>query len=306
MSLILRASALLVMVASASLSAQVTPPAPPQETSPRDTGGIALPIATPAPACSNKEQWFSFYNEPNVRNVSAPNLLPVLPKGAATTPRTAVIVAPGGGFTGLRYSAEGLQVAERLAQRGIAAFVLKYRSRCTTAALPDFIKTVGKQAPTTMPGNVDAPAYAPALEDTRTAIRYVREHAKELGVDPSRIGFLGFSAGAIAALHTGERKSTADAPDFIGAVYPQMNIKLALPSSPAPLFVALAADDALFGRQGFSVVTDWQRANGLVELHFFQSGDHGFALAQRGNTSDHWFEEYLWWLEARKLIPPGR
>lgn len=151
-------------------------------------------------------------------------------------------------------------------------------------------------------GDVDFPAYGPAVEDARSAIAYVRTHAREFNVDPSKIGFIGFSAGAITALRTGERKGSPDAPNFVAAIYPQMNSQLALPKEPVPLFVALGSDDGFFGRQGMLVVTEWQKAGGSVELHFFQSGMHGFALNKFGTTSDHWFQEFIWWLEAQKLL----
>jgi len=87
------------------------------------------------------------------------------------------------------------------------------------------------------------------------------------------------------------------------------------PPAAPPLFVALAADDPLFGDEGFGLVQSWRDAGCPVEFHFYQSGDHGFGIKHQGTTSDHWIEEFYWWLEgdgtlksnqsAKSKGPPG-
>lgn len=152
------------------------------------------------------------------------------------------------------------------------------------------------------PGNADFPPFSPATKDALAAISYVRSHAGDFGVKPSKIGLLGFSAGAITTLAT-VGASPENAANFIAPIYPQMNLKIDPPRPPAPMFLALASDDSLFGRQGVQIVEQWQTAGGSVEFHFYQGGEHGFALERRGTTSDHWFDEFMWWLEAQKLLP---
>ncbi|MDA0792131.1 MAG: alpha/beta hydrolase, partial [Proteobacteria bacterium] len=97
----------------------------------------------------------------------------------------AVIVNPGGGFSKLASDNEGLHVALWLNAMGVSAFVLRYRLR---------------------------PDYEPsdACLDARRAIRYVRHHAESLGVDPNRVGMIGFSAGAILAMQTATRYDPGD------------------------------------------------------------------------------------------------
>ena len=93
----------------------------------------------------------------------------------------------------------------------------------------------------------------------------------------------------------------APQPDFIGYIYGPMNLPF-IPAKPPPMFTALAADDGLFGTQGFSLVEDWQAAGGAVELHFYERGGHGFGGYQRGVTADAWFEQFVAWMKMRGLL----
>ena len=68
---------------------------------------------------------------------------------------------------------------------------------------------------------------------------------------------------------------------------------MTVPPNPAALFVALASNDPIAGRQGFGLVQSWQAAGGAVELHFFHDGDHGFGMRSLGTTSDLWFQEFF-------------
>lgn len=267
-----------------------------------DMGAIALPVKVASGDCGG-EQWFSWANETSVRNVQKPTILPVRPpKDEANG--VAVIVAPGGGFTGLRYEGEGLVAAKELARHGITAFVLKYRVRCTPrdeAGLKSFLGKVMADSAKKL-GDADFPPFDAASADATAAISYLRSNASVLGIDPGKIGFLGFSAGAITALKAAERTG-ADAPNFVAPIYPQMNMKLAVPQPPPPMFLALASNDSLFGRQGTEVLRDWSAAGGNVEFHLYQGGEHGFGFEKRGTTSDHWFEQFIWWLQAQKIMP---
>src|SRR5579872_5996717 len=114
----------------------------------------------------------------SIRNVHAPTIEVHLPP-ADKAVGTAIIVAPGGGHRQLVWGSEGTDIAQWLNGLGVAAFVLKYR----LAQTPGFHYAVDKEA----------------LEDTQRAVRIVRSHAKEWGVDPGRVGILGFSAGGALA-----------------------------------------------------------------------------------------------------------
>jgi acetyl esterase/lipase len=90
-------------------------------------------------------------------------------------------------------------------------------------------------------------------------------------------------------------------PAFMANIYGPMT-QLDPPTDPPPLFVALAADDPLFGGQGFGLVEGWQRAGGAVELHYYDGGQHGFGSHKKGTTSDLWFDQYVAWMAARGVL----
>src|SRR5205814_2692677 len=116
----------------------------------------------------------------SIRNVHNPSIEVHLPPAEKAT-GAAIIVAPGGGHQQLVWGSEGTDIAEWLNNLGVAAFILKYR----LAQTPNYHYTVEGEA----------------LQDTQRAVRIVRSRAKEWGVDPARVGIIGFSAGgALAAL----------------------------------------------------------------------------------------------------------
>jgi acetyl esterase/lipase len=242
------------------------------------------------------EQW--------VRNVTRPTLTPFLPK-KGTGNGAAVLVIPGGGFQFVSISNEGWPIAQWLADRGIAAFVLKYRTEKTADSEADFAKAMAIrfQAPRT-----DArplPAMTAAVEiaraDAQTALRMMRNNATKWRIDTKRVGMLGFSAGAMTTMATTLANAPDARPDFIAPIYGLMT-PVSPPPSPQPMFVALASDDPLFGEQGFGLIESWQKAGGSVELHFFEGGNHGFGSHKKGTTSDMWFDEYMVWMKARGLL----
>lgn len=141
---------------------------------PFDTGGV--------PGGAPREEWLSFKGDTIIRNVTRATLTPILPpRGKATG--TAAIVAPGGGFSMLSMQ-EGYVVARRLAERGIAAFVLKYRINPTPPGADAFNRTVAEamRAPAAnwskRPALV-APSYA--IADGAAALALVRARAAEWG-----------------------------------------------------------------------------------------------------------------------------
>lgn len=140
--------------------------------------------------------------------VAAPNLAAYFPKNRKKHGSAAVIICPGGGYTGLAIGHEGRDIAERLQAAGIAAFVLKYR-------LPN-------------PYLVENKEVVP-LQDAQRAIQLVRENAKIWGIDPLKIGILGSSAGGHLAStagthwqtpHISNPKNTSLRPDFMILNYP--------------------------------------------------------------------------------------
>jgi acetyl esterase/lipase len=240
-----------------------------------------------------------------VRNVTRPTLTPFLPKKGSGT-GAAVLVIPGGGFQFVSITNEGWPIAQWLADRGVAAFVLKYRIDKTPDSEADFGQAMMArfQAPPPSSSTTDRqfePAVALARADAQTALRMIRSNAAKWGVDPKRVGMLGFSAGAMTTLATTLANAPDARPDFVAPIYGMMTA-VTPPPSPQPMFAALASDDPLFGKQGFGLIESWKNAGGSVELHYFEGGSHGFGSHKKGTTSDLWFGQYMAWMKARGLL----
>ena len=237
-----------------------------------------------------------------MRNVSRATLTPFLPDPAKAN-GAAVIVAPGGGFRILSMGNEGWEVAQALNERGVAAFVLKYRLHAHGAGLGGIRRANPLTAPS--PGSAAGAAPAPSpvalpLEDATAAFKLVRARAKEWNVDPNRIGMVGFSAGAgttmAATLQSKENK-----PAFIAPIYGRQSAVEVPPDAP-PMFVALAADDPLFGNNEYGLISAWKKAGRPVEFHLYQNGGHGFGLGNPGRTSTGWFPQFMLWLEVNGML----
>jgi len=239
-----------------------------------------------------------------VFNVSDPTLelfRPRQPNG------TAVIVAPGGGFVGLGYEAGGVAVARRLAGLGVTALVLKYRtikSPDDAMHMPEVhmkeMEAIMARAKSGQPAQVPPFAGEPhAVEDGARAMAIVRAHAKEWGIDPRRIGVLGFSSGAFLAadLAVGDKASR---PDFVGLIYG--GLRAPVPADASPAFIAAAADDEYVPKDAALLYAAWRQAGVPVELHIYEHGGHGFTLNPKATSSDHWFDEFAWWTKARGLM----
>jgi len=245
-----------------------------------------------------------------IRNVSEPALELFLPAPGSAN-GTAVIVAPGGGFVGLDYSAGGTAVARLLAQRGVTALVLKYRtirSASDPMQMPEVhVKEMAALVARKTSGlPAEVPRFAGerhAVEDGRRAVRMVRERAREWKVDPGRIGFLGFSAGAFigADLAIGDKASR---PDFVALLYG--GLRTPVPADAPPAFIAGAADDEYLPNDPTQLYTAWRRAGAAAELHVYERGGHGFSLKPQGFTSDGWFEDLVLWMQSRNLMRPAQ
>ena len=259
----------------------------------------AIPLGPPDATDSQvAEAWHRQYGSVFVRNVDRATLTPFLPDPAKAT-GTAVIVAPGGGFRALSMQNEGWEVARALADRGVAAFVLKYRLQRTPDNLDGFAQSMQAMLAGPVPAHrADPPAsmpqLAPQLADARAAFALVRSRARAWGVDPHRIGMVGFSAGAMLTLATTLAVEDAD-PAFVGMIYgPLAGVEV--PADAPPLFVAIAADDGLFADGGFGLVEAWRTARRPVEFHFYEQGGHGFGMYAKPTTSTGWFEAFAAWM----------
>jgi acetyl esterase/lipase len=301
------AVALLAAVSAGPATAQMPDPQMTRMAAPAEPSAIPLykGAAPGSESATYPEVWTkAFGREAWVRNITKPTLTPYLPKKGSGN-GAAVLVIPGGGFQFVSISNEGWPVAQWLADHGVAAFVLKYRVQKTADGEGDFQKAMMArfQAPRAdtppdlgMQANIDL-----ARADAQTALRMIRGNAAKWGVDAKRVGMLGFSAGAMTTMATTLANAPDARPDFIAPIYGFM-LPVTPPPTPQPMFVALASDDPLFGKQGFGLVESWQKAGGSVELHFYEGGNHGFGAQKKGTTSDLWIDEYMAWMKARGFL----
>ncbi len=230
-------------------------------------------------------------------NVTEPTLTVVRPaEGKANG--TVMIVAPGGAFMALAWDLEGEEVARWLADRGITAFILKYRvgtpPRPADAPIPTGVEELLKMI---------EPNRQLALADASQAIRLVRRDAARFGVDPARVGMIGFSAGAMTTLGVATEAPSDARPDFIVPVYGMLVAGAAVPGDAPPAFIVTAADDGTIPPSAsIAIFEKWTAAKRPAELHIYEKGQHGFGMRSQGQPVDHWPAALEAWLAARGLL----
>jgi acetyl esterase/lipase len=267
----------------------------------------AIELGTgPLPGATVEESWHSQYGSQFARNVTIATLTPFLPDPAKAT-GTAVVVTPGGGFRTLSMENEGYDVARALAERGVAAFVLKYRLNQTPADLQEYARppAPGAGPPPRRPSPDQRMAgLAPQLEDSRAAFALIRSRAGEWGIDPDRIGMVGFSAGAMLTMATAIAGEEAK-PAFLGDIYGPLTA-MTPPADAPPLFIALAADDPLFPETDFGLIKAWKDAKAPVEFHYYEQGGHGFGMYPKETTSTDWFDAFVAWMTMHGWVEPAQ
>lgn len=274
-------------------------------TAPDDTD--ALPLLANSPGdLSHGELWMKLGDgNRTVFNVTQPTLTPVLPDPEMAT-GAAVIVVPGGGFMALAMDLEGFKVARVLADHGIAAFVLKYRLHQVPVGLAER----GQYIQNRLMKALESPEGAwglkepLAVEDALAALRLVREHSQQWGINAGRVGIMGFSAGAITSLGAVLDAAPGQGPDFVGYIYGPMDA-LEVPEHAPPLFVAVALDDQLVPPgDTFGVVNAWRQAKRPVEFHAYQKGGHGFGTGVPGTTTSLIMPQFEAWLSMQGFLEP--
>lgn len=229
-----------------------------------------------------------------VKNIHDPSLTVVEPpKGKANG--TAVVICPGGGHRELVFEPEGMEPARYLARLGITAFALKYRLARESGS-----------------------SYT--LDDTRAdiqrAMRVVRANAAKFGIDPNRIGVMGWSAGAelaamVAYPNVGGDPKAPDPIDRVSArpnfqiiIYPGGHgLPLRVGSDAPPLFLLVAMDDQGSAKNSIKLLQAYQRSGASVEAHFIAEGQHAFNMGNRSSfvAIRKWPERMADWLIDRKL-----
>jgi len=218
-------------------------------------------------------------------NEDKPALYIYLPDPAKAT-GAAMLVVPGGGFQTRVSDHEGTLIAAWLRDRGIAAFVLRYR-----------IQPIGKTAD--------------SVADGQQAMRYIRAHADEFKISATRLGAIGFSAGSelLNALVLTPSAGKADAtqpvdrmsaqPNFLVLSYGSSNTPAQTASSTfPPTFMFCTAEDTGHINGMLSLYTNLLHARVPVEAHFFVNGEHGVGFAQGDPVLGQWPDLMLNWIRA--------
>ncbi len=211
-----------------------------------------------------------------VKNIHNPSITVFLPPKEIAT-GAAVLICPGGGHSQLVFGAEGTDAAKYLNTLGVAAFALKYRLARE------------ENSPYKLTECVPQDAYR--------AMRLIRSRATEWGIDPKRLGMLGFSAGGevVNAIAYGKGDGDANAPDaidrlngkpnFIMEVYPgPLWIPAEIPADAPPAFLVVANDDGL-ATTLIDLLKKYHTAKVPVEAHIFAQGNHAFNMGYRSNLA---------------------
>jgi acetyl esterase/lipase len=264
--------------------------------------GVApgAPANPPAEADTTTAKDNLIAGRPLVRlgNVSAPTLTLYAPKGGASGFGPAVVVFPGGGYSILAMDLEGTEVCDWLTSAGVNCVLLKYR----------------------VPGSGPYPKSPAALQDAQRAMGLVRERAAEWGIDPKRVGVLGFSAGghlaAALSTHFDQRLydpvDAADKlscrPDFAVVVYPGYlaladknfapNPDIDPTANTPPTFIVQAEDDPVHVENALVYFQQLKNAKVPAELHIYAQGGHGYGLRRTALPVTAWPQAAETWLHT--------
>jgi acetyl esterase/lipase len=234
-------------------------------------------------------------------DVSKPTIT-LYPASKDHNTRAAVVVFPGGSYRVLAIDIEGTEVCDWLNGIGVNCVLLKYR----------------------VPDSGPYPKSAAALQDAQRAIGMVRDHAAEWGIDPKRVGVLGFSAGAHLAAavstHYGRRLypkvDAADdescRPDFALVIYPgylaiaekgmEFNPDVPVTAQTPPTFLVQAEDDPVHVENAVEYFMQLKKAGVPAELHVYAQGGHGYGLRPTDLPVTHWPELATTWLKTIGVI----
>jgi acetyl esterase/lipase len=233
-----------------------------------------------------------------IRNIHNPSITVYLPPKEKAT-GAAVLICPGGGHRLLVFKAEGVEPAEYLNSLGVAAFVLKYRLAREEGS-PYSLREHPRQ-------------------DAQRAMRMVRSRAADWGIDPNRIGMMGFSAGgevvSLAAFSSTEGDYAAPLPidrfsarpNFLIMIYPgPLGIPDQLPLDAPPAFLLAANDDTCCSTPIVKLLGAYRAAKIPVEAHIFTQGGHGFNMGYRSKlaTLKGWPQRLADWMADNNLLKP--
>lgn len=233
-------------------------------------------------------------------NISDPTLTVYRPDASRDT-GAAVMVCPGGGYYILAYDLEGTEVCQWLNSIGVTGVLLKYR----------------------VPRREGLAPYAAPLQDAQRALGLTRFHAKEWGIDPKRVGVLGFSAGgnlcAILSASTARTYPRVDGADDLGS-HPDFQIliyaaylvndnagykirpEVAVTPDTPPTFLVMAQDDPVHVENILGYAMALQDAKVPMEMHLYPTGGHGYGLRPTKNYVTTWPQRAGDWMRSRGLL----
>lgn len=234
-------------------------------------------------------------------NVSTPTITLFKPTGKNTG--AAVVVFPGGGYQIVAMDMEGSEICDWLNSIGVTCVLLKYR----------------------VPDSGPYPKSAAALQDAQRTMGLVRQHAAEWGIDPHRIGVLGFSAGgylsaAISNIYDKRVYDAIDAadqlsckPDFSVVIYPgylalaeqnfAANPAIQPTADTPPTFILQAEDDPVHVENSLVYFLALKNAKVPAELHLYAQGGHGYGMRPRDLPIMGWPKLVETWLHTIKVLP---
>jgi acetyl esterase/lipase len=260
--------------------------------------------AAPGSETAQQKEWEVISptdKQKRIRNVTWPTLTAFLPERAVAN-GTAIIIAPGGGFMHLAIEKEGMEVAKWLRERGVAAFVLKYRLLDTGPTEESYQKRAKELAGSAGENTERQKLVAQAVADGRQAIKLVRQRAAEWGIAPDRIGLMGFSAGGILTMGVVMQHDADSRPNFAAPIYGGSTNSLPVAADAPNLFIAVADDDRAFSASSAKLYLEWKAAGRAAELHIYSKGGHGFGLTRRGWPVDSWIDRFGDWLQTQGLL----
>lgn len=244
-----------------------------------------------------------------IANVSDPTLSVFLPSPANAT-GAAVVVAPGGALRVLGWDNEGVRVAQWLNGKGIAAFVLKYRTLQSAPSRGGPPPPLPRQELQIRNANANpAPDDAGLTEvlrmgiaDAQQALRLIRSNASAWRVDPSRVGIMGFSAGGGVAVGAALAARSDASPDFLVTLYGPSLMDVDVPAHAPPLFIAVGSTHFNVTNGCLALFAAWKAAGKPAEIHVYDQVSAGFGMTKRGLPVDGWTDRLHEWLAARKIV----
>ena len=252
----------------------------------------------------------------NYEKVNDPTLTISLPD-ADKANGTAVIICPGGALISLSWQSEFQDIARWLNARGIAAIGLKYRLRNgfpdmskvdTTKGMPrritvtEFAEIKNANAnPSVLKGG--DPEIDNALNDALKAMEIVKAHAKEWGIDESKIGFMGYSAGGGVAVNATVKASPELMPAFLCSLYGPALDDVVVPKNAPKLFIGVHADHPSVAAGCLALFMEWKKAGVDAELHIYGDKTGGLfggagPQADKNTPNGAWQEAFYSWLVA--------